>query len=360
MAPPRRCASRGRSLLPAGIATVQGAFERGESIEVRDNGGNRIAVGITNYGKAELDRLRGLRSDRIAETLGYTYGEEVIDRDNLVLFWRGIRGRGIRRCDGHGSSLVASTSSVRLVAWNIRAGGGKRAAAIAETIARWEPDIVALSEYRATPPSLAIAEALGSAGLEHQLTTASPAAPGVNALLLASRWPLSRLRLRRAPAEKWLAARVAAPEPLAVAAIHIPNEVTGRKWPWLDAMLETVRAWRAGPGVILGDTNSGRPVLDEENPVFGFRYAAWFDALDAAGWADLWRHVHGDSREYTWYSPNGGNGFRIDQAFDPPAHAAAGSRPDARALLGPGPGAARPSRRTQRPRRAGARPNRQR
>lgn len=76
---------RGRSLLPAGVKDVEGAFARGEAIEVRDLKGRRVAAGITNYASSEVLRIRGLRSDLIAETLGYAYGDEVIHRDNLVL-----------------------------------------------------------------------------------------------------------------------------------------------------------------------------------------------------------------------------------------------------------------------------------
>jgi glutamate 5-kinase len=76
---------QGRSLLPAGLTAVSGSFERGESVEVRDPAGERVAAGITNYSAVELGRIRGLHSDRIAEVLGYVYGDEVIHRDNLVL-----------------------------------------------------------------------------------------------------------------------------------------------------------------------------------------------------------------------------------------------------------------------------------
>jgi len=76
---------RGRSLLPAGVTAVHGTFDRGEAVEVRDARGARIAAGMSNYASNELDRIRGLRSDRIAEVLGYSYGEEAIHRDNLVL-----------------------------------------------------------------------------------------------------------------------------------------------------------------------------------------------------------------------------------------------------------------------------------
>ncbi len=76
---------QGRSLLPAGISSVSGAFDRGESVEVRDPLGERLAVGISNYNSTELARIRGLRSDRIGDELGYSYGDEAIHRDNLVL-----------------------------------------------------------------------------------------------------------------------------------------------------------------------------------------------------------------------------------------------------------------------------------
>ena len=74
-----------RSLLPAGIADVRGAFQRGEAVTIVDNDGQSIACGITNYASDEILRIRGLRSDRIEETLGHQYGSEVVHRDNLAL-----------------------------------------------------------------------------------------------------------------------------------------------------------------------------------------------------------------------------------------------------------------------------------
>src|SRR5690606_10133111 len=104
---------------------------------------------------------------------------------------------------------------LRVVSWNIRAGGGVRAMAIAEQLQRWSPDVAGLCEFRATAPSRAIADALAASGLQHQLSSASPEFPSRNSLLLASRWPLSAVRLRQAPLEpgRWLAVRVGAPEP---------------------------------------------------------------------------------------------------------------------------------------------------
>src|SRR5256884_1118273 len=111
---------------------------------------------------------------------------------------------------------------MRVVAWNIRAGGGVRADAIARQLARWQPDVVALSEFRATPPSARLAARLAACGLAHQLATCDPRTMTRNALLVASRWPLRRVRLRSAPAERcrWLLVAVDAPVPLALGAMH--------------------------------------------------------------------------------------------------------------------------------------------
>ncbi|HKS92155.1 MAG TPA: PUA domain-containing protein, partial [Tepidiformaceae bacterium] len=77
--------AHGRSLLPAGIARVEGTFERGDAVDIRDAEGHRVAAGTANYSSDELVRIGGLHSDRIAETLGYAYGDEAVHRDNMIL-----------------------------------------------------------------------------------------------------------------------------------------------------------------------------------------------------------------------------------------------------------------------------------
>ena len=74
-----------RSLLPAGIIAVNGEFRRGDIVYITGQEGRRIACGIVNYGSVDVGRIRGLRSGKIPETLGYDYGQEVVHRNNLVL-----------------------------------------------------------------------------------------------------------------------------------------------------------------------------------------------------------------------------------------------------------------------------------
>ena len=97
--------------------------------------------------------------------------------------------------------------------------------------------------------------------------------------------------------------------------MHVHNRVTGLKYPFLDAVLTCARRWRGGPALLVGDTNSGRRGFDEQVPAFNEREETWIDGLAACGWLDAFRHLRAEARAYTWYSPNGGNGFRIDQAF---------------------------------------------
>jgi exodeoxyribonuclease-3 len=206
---------------------------------------------------------------------------------------------------------------MRIVSWNIRAGGGKRIEAIAAQLERWGGDVVALSEFRATPASLWLRAQLQDQDLSYQITTADPRLPASNRLLVASRWPLRRVALRSAPPERgrWLLLEIAAPAPFFLGAMHAPNRVTGRKYVYLDAVERIARRWRHGPALLVGDTNSGRIGLDEESPAFSKREDGWICQLEAAGWSDAFRHKHGDEPAYSWYSPNGRNGFRLDQAF---------------------------------------------
>src|SRR5438094_9900 len=142
---------------------------------------------------------------------------------------------------------------MRIVAWNIRAGGGERVGRISRYLERWAPDAVVLSEFRATPPSLELARSLASHGLSHQCTSASRRNPRANALLVAARWPVSPLRLRAQPREpgRWLLVSVNAPRPLLLGAMHVPNRVTGRKYLFLDSVLACARRWRLGPAYFL-------------------------------------------------------------------------------------------------------------
>lgn len=75
----------GASLLPVGIRAVEGDFERGATLAVLAPDRREIAHGLTNYKSDDLRRLCGKNSRAIIEILGYSYGDAVLHRNNMVL-----------------------------------------------------------------------------------------------------------------------------------------------------------------------------------------------------------------------------------------------------------------------------------
>ncbi len=73
------------SLLPAGIKAVDGEFGRGDIVDIYNGQGEKVACGISNYSSHDVAIIKGHRSDRVQELLGYEYGAEVVHRNNLVV-----------------------------------------------------------------------------------------------------------------------------------------------------------------------------------------------------------------------------------------------------------------------------------
>lgn len=75
----------GKSLLPAGVTGVSGAFEKGDCVRLIDSDGRAVGVGLAAYAADEAARLRGRRSDEIETLLGYRGASVLIHRDDMVL-----------------------------------------------------------------------------------------------------------------------------------------------------------------------------------------------------------------------------------------------------------------------------------
>jgi len=75
----------GRSLLPAGVVGVEGQFGVGDLVRCYSPQRVEIARGLISYAAPDVDRIKGQRSPRIVPLLGYSNGDAVIHRDDLVL-----------------------------------------------------------------------------------------------------------------------------------------------------------------------------------------------------------------------------------------------------------------------------------
>ena len=76
----------GKSLLAIGITQVQGSFAAGDLISILDEASREIGRGLSNYDSGEVEKIKGRHSDAITGILGHKDYDEVIHRDNLVLF----------------------------------------------------------------------------------------------------------------------------------------------------------------------------------------------------------------------------------------------------------------------------------
>jgi exodeoxyribonuclease III len=197
---------------------------------------------------------------------------------------------------------------LRLLAWNIRQGGGARLPAIMAALARHAADIVVISEYRGGDSAKRLRAALAASGYRRQTSLAPP--PGKNGVMIAMRRPF----------REHGAISTALPEPyrmvqvevagLLLCGIYMPNLL--QKVPYWEALIAALAAGTGGTALAIGDFNTCRAYVDEPGAIDAT--AHFIDKLEAIGFCDLWRRRHPEGREFSWYSTRG-NGFRIDHAF---------------------------------------------
>lgn len=77
--------NNGNSLLPIGIVSVSGPFERGDIIEVTEIDGTTIGWGLASYPSTDVELVKGKNSKALPDLLGHYYGAEVIHRNNLAM-----------------------------------------------------------------------------------------------------------------------------------------------------------------------------------------------------------------------------------------------------------------------------------
>jgi exodeoxyribonuclease III len=208
---------------------------------------------------------------------------------------------------------------MRLISWNIQAGGGARCRAIVRLLTRYEADVIVLQE---TMPSRAadLCHALRSAGYAHGLS--APRGPRERGLCVLARTSMRRVAGAMPPhagiyPRGWLEVEMVEGG-WRLAAVYGPAE-----GPVIPAFWVAAAGWLAcrarEPFIMLGDFNAGASLVDAKN--YRFKAGRSFAELAGIGLLDLWRREHGDRREHTWFSRRGGRahrGFRIDHAFASP------------------------------------------
>ena len=81
----RAILKNGKSLLPSGIVGVQNDFGVGSPVEFQNQRNESLGIGLVNYSSADIEKIKGLRSNHIKQVLGHKSYDEVIHRDNLAI-----------------------------------------------------------------------------------------------------------------------------------------------------------------------------------------------------------------------------------------------------------------------------------
>jgi glutamate 5-kinase len=75
----------GKSLLPAGVTRIEGAFDRGDAVVIRSADGRELGRGLVAYAADDARRIMGKRSSDIAAILGFEGRSTLIHRDDMAL-----------------------------------------------------------------------------------------------------------------------------------------------------------------------------------------------------------------------------------------------------------------------------------
>jgi glutamate 5-kinase len=79
-----RAITNGKSLLPVGVVEATGTFQRGDTVSIFATNKKKLGIGVTSYSNSDIKKIKGLKSNQIKESLGYSSRGEVIHIDNLV------------------------------------------------------------------------------------------------------------------------------------------------------------------------------------------------------------------------------------------------------------------------------------
>ena len=77
--------SNDKSLLPIGVVSVINEFDKGEVVSIIDEAEQEFARGIVNYNSKDCEKLIGVHSDNIKDTIGHKNYDAVITKDNITV-----------------------------------------------------------------------------------------------------------------------------------------------------------------------------------------------------------------------------------------------------------------------------------
>ena len=80
----QKAVKKGGSLLPAGVMSCHGTFQKGDAVTIISGDGLEVGRGLIRYNAEEVQKIKGLNSADISAALGYNGGAVLIHRDDMV------------------------------------------------------------------------------------------------------------------------------------------------------------------------------------------------------------------------------------------------------------------------------------
>jgi len=207
---------------------------------------------------------------------------------------------------------------MRILAWNLLHGGGKRIDRICKALSHYDADLIILSEFRQNKVAVELQAQLKADGYSYQ--SAPHALPKENTVCIAARKPFEAVTFPGQPADeefgdftnRVLMARF---EGLNIFGLLFPGQELKR--PVFDFLLNLPNNYFNEDTVLMGDFNTGRHYEDEKGATNVSAHQ--FDALLDQGWIDSWRIRNPEAKEFTWFSRGYNNSFRLDHALVSPS-----------------------------------------
>ncbi len=194
---------------------------------------------------------------------------------------------------------------MKILAWNIRQGGGSRTIDIAQSIIRHQADSAILSEYRNNSSGHYIRTKLLTSGFVYQYCSHKSGTK--NGVLIASKSPCDFAAFSNDIPDFPEAIVVAKTPDIWIWGLYLPHKKKHSLFEFITDRIDS-----SFHHILIGDLNTGKNYLDQRGD--SFWYTDKLMMLEQMGFRDAFRHVNGEIKEYSWFSHHG-NGFRYDQCY---------------------------------------------
>lgn len=192
--------------------------------------------------------------------------------------------------------------------WNLRHGGGKRTKEILESIEENNNiDVLVLTEFRNNQNKVIFENGLIKQGYKFVKTLNIE--PKLNSVLIASKKEFESQEFPTLNIHKQRVLKIIIGK-YSIYGCYFPGQDLKKEV--FEFLLSEIEKNGKENVIITGDINTGKHFLDEKGATF--YHSEYLDKFEKKGLIDAWRKVHGEKKEYTWYS-NTGNGFRLDHFF---------------------------------------------